>query len=160
MRETLNSRVFAHTADATKLMGLSIAAVAITLIVGCSGMSPEAKLNDRATEVYNHVTKGDWEAVHSYFLPEFQRFCPVEKYTEKNIKGMKVLKHMLGIPEEKFLEFSVIETNVYGSTGQVYIDISYLGKSLDLGQSKSPREWVLVENKWWSNPEDWDKDCS
>ena len=66
---------------------------------------------------------------------------------------------MLGIPEGGSLEFSVIETRVYGNAGQVFIDISYQGKSLDLGQSNSPREWVLVDGEWWSNPEDWEKEC-
>ena len=119
----------------------------------------ESKLNDRANDVYAHVTNQDWQQVHGYFLPEFQEFCPVEQYTNKNVKGMKVLNHMLGIPEEDSLEFSVIETSVDGSAGQVYIDISYQGKSLDLGQSNTPRKWVLEHGEWWSNPEDWEKEC-
>ena len=153
------SQSFKHHIGVARAAVLGIQIIAFLMIAGCSSISPEAQLNNRATDVYTHVTNGDWHRVHGYFLPEFQKFCSIEQYTDKNVKGMKVLNHMLGIPEGDSLEFSVIETRVYGGAGQVFIDISYQGKSLDLGQSNSPREWVLVDGEWWSNPEDWEKEC-
>ena len=159
MRGALYSRIFKHDIRVTRIVMLGIQIMAFLVILGCSAIPPETKLNNRATDVYAHVTRGEWSDVHGYFLPEFQEFCSIEKYTDKNVKGMKVLNHMLGIPEDDFLEFTVLQTNVDGNAGQVYIDISYQGKSLDLGQSKSPREWILVDGEWWSNPEDWEKEC-
>ena len=159
MRGAVYSQSFIHDTGLTRLAVLGVQIMSFLVIAGCSSIAPEVHLNNRATDVYTHVTNGDWDQVHGYFLPEFQKFCSIARYTEKNVKGMQVLKHMLGIPEKDSLEFSVIESSVYGSAGQVYIDISYQGKSLDLGQSNSPREWVLVDGEWWSNPEDWEKEC-
>ena len=108
------SQSFKHHIGVARVAVLGIQIIAFLMIAGCSSISPEAQLNNRATDVYTHVTNGDWQRVHGYFLPEFQKFCSIARYTEKNVKGMQVLKHMLGIPEKDSLEFSVIETSVYG----------------------------------------------
>ncbi|GIS83247.1 MAG: hypothetical protein CM1200mP15_18790 [Dehalococcoidia bacterium] len=153
------SQSFKHHIGDGRVAVLGIQIIAFLMIAGCSSISPEAQLKIGPQMFILTSRTETGSGYRAYFLPEFQKFCPIEQYTDKNVKGFKVLNHMLGIPEGGSLELNVVETRVYGNAGQVFIDISYQGKSLDLGQANSPREWVRVKGEWWSNPEDWEKEC-
>ena len=132
----------------------------ISLIVACNtGNNPEEDLQARSSKAYESVTSGDWKQVHQFFSPSFQEYCPIAIYENKNIKGMAKLNEMLGIPEGDQLTFTVKDISVTGTEGQVYIDIYYRDKLLDLGQGEAPRNWLLENGEWWSNPKDWAKDC-
>ena len=132
----------------------------ISLILACNtGNNPEESLQVRASKAYEHVTSGDWKQVHQFFLPSFQEYCPIAIYKNKNVNGMTKLHEMLGIPEGDQRTFTVKNIFVAGPEGQVYIDIHYGDKLLDLGQGEVPRNWVLENGEWWSNPKDWANEC-
>ena len=132
----------------------------IPLILACNnGNNPEADLRSRSSKAYEYVTSGDWKQVHKFLSPSFQEYCPIVIYENKNVKGMAKLNEMLGIPEGDQLTFTVTDISVTDAEGQVYIDIYYRDKLLDLGQSGAPRNWILENGEWWSNPPDWEKEC-
>jgi hypothetical protein len=131
-----------------------------SLVIACNNVpNPEVDLRARSSKAYEYVTNSDWQQVHKFFSPSFQEYCPVSQYENKNVKGMAKLNAALGIPEGNHLTFAIKDISVIGTQGQVYIDIYYGDNLLDLGQSGVPRNWVLENGEWWSNPTDWAKEC-
>ena len=132
----------------------------ISLILACNfGNNPQEDLRARSSAAYENVTSGDWKQVHQFFSPSFQEYCPIAVYENKNVKGMAKLNEMLGIPKGERLTFTVKDVSTNGTEGQVYINIHYGDKLLDLGQGETPRHWLLKNGEWWSNPKDWAKEC-